>query len=160
MVNIEVIFDLDKGKYIPSGTYDEGQVPLIKATKENNGISEMTNLKPMFVENCLTVGKVGMDVFYQDREFCCSHDVTVLMPKSKNFNKYCAMFIIALMGLEKYRWCYGRQIQKEACKTINLKIPVLLDESMKPILDKNQNYIPDYDYMERYIKSLPYSSGI
>lgn len=161
MVNIEKYFKLIKGVFYPVDTYGEGDMPLVTASDTNNGIMKYTNLNKAFNGNCITIGKVGMSAFYQENDFCCSHDVTVLLSKYDKFNKYIAMFFVGIMSMEKFRWDYGRQIQLNACKTINIKIPVLYDKtSNEALLDSNGDYIPDYDFMERYIKSLLYSKNI
>lgn len=159
LLNITKLFDLAKGVFYPVDSYGEGEMPLITASDTNNGIMKMTSLEKAFDGNCITIGKVGMSAFYQDRPFCCSHDVTVLKSKYKGFNKYIAMFLMGVMSMEKFRWDYGRQIQLNACKTVEIKIPVLY-ENENPKLDESGDYIPDYKYMEKYIKSLKYSKSI
>ena len=39
-------------------------------------------------------------------------------------------------------------------------LPVQCDENGFPVTDANNKYIPDWDFMERYIDSLPYSDKI
>ena len=64
-------------------------------------------------------------------------------------NKYIAFFLIAVLRMEKFRYDYGRKwtVDKQM-KDTQIKLPV----------DAHGN--PDYDFMERYIKSLPYSANI
>lgn len=158
--NITELFDLNKGVFYPVDTYTDGEYPLVTAAETNNGIMKMTDLEPAEEGNCITIGKVGMSAFYQEESFSCSHDVTILRPKYSDFNKYMAMFFIGVLSMEKFRWDYGRQIQLNACKTVNIKIPVLRDENGNLLEDKEGNYTPDYAYMETYVKSLNYTKSI
>ena len=50
--------------------------------------------------------------------------------------------------MEKYKYGYGRVVSKDRLKELYLYLPV----------DKNKN--PDWEYMEAFIKSLPYSSNL
>ncbi|WP_270851284.1 restriction endonuclease subunit S [Clostridium tertium] len=144
---IKDLFTLTKGKYYPKSSYENGKIPLVSASDTNNGISDYTNLQATYKGNCLTLGKVKMTVFYQEFPFCCSHDVTVLEPKYK-FNKYIGIFIKVVLEQNRYRYNYGRQIQLNAAKNVKIKLPV------------NTDGTPDWDFMEEYIKILPYSSCI
>lgn len=58
------------------------------------------------------------------------------------------MFISTVMTKNKYKYSFGRKSFKN--KWINDLIPL-------PV-DKNGN--PDWDFIENYIKSLPYSSSL
>lgn len=145
--DISEIFNLSKGKYYSKQSYAKGSTPLISATDTNNGIADYTDIEPAYQGNCLTLGKVKMTIYYQDGPFCCSHDVTVLEPRFK-FNQYIGMFVKVILEQDQYRYNYGRQIQLNVAKTIKLKLPV------------NKEGEPDWDFMENYIKQLPYSSSI
>jgi hypothetical protein len=73
-----------------------------------------------------------------------------------------AMFIVAIINKsENYKWSYGRQCRVGDTKKINIKLPILIDEDLKPIIDESKKfskkgYIPDFKFMEKYIKSLNY----
>lgn len=60
---------------------------------------------------------------------------------------------------EAYRFHYGRQIQLEATKKLQIKLPVILKDNV-PITDDDGNCIPDFEYMESFMKSLPFSNKI
>ncbi|MGI4753380.1 MAG: restriction endonuclease subunit S [Janthinobacterium lividum] len=146
--NYEDIFDMKAGKYYPSRSYQEGNTPLVSASENNNGIIEFTNLTPIY-KNCLTVGKIGMSTYYQNIPFVATSDVTVLIPKNEIlFNKYIGLFIATIMNQEKYKWSYGRQIRLNDCKKLTTKLPATSQGE------------PDWEFMESYIKSLPYSSSL
>ena len=140
-------FDMYVGKYYPKDSFTNGKVPLISSSKVDNGVMEFTNLEPAFNSNCLTIGKVGMTNFYQPLPFCATADVTVLVPKFE-MSVYCALFLKVILDTEKYRWTYGNQIRLNDCQKIKIKLPAT-----------KEGY-PDWQFMENYIKSLPYSKAI
>lgn len=120
----------------------EGNVPYVSATSENNGIACYGDFQPTTKKNCLTVGHLG-DCFYQNQNFAGSN-VTVLIPKFE-LNQTLGLFLATLINANKYKYCYGRVIGIGRLKEETISLPV------------TSNGEPDWDLMERYINSLPYS---
>ena len=166
------IFDIHKGFYNKKPENHSGNaIPFIGAIDNNNGISEYYDIQDieeasktgddnnvplsekMFEGKCITVsnnGSVGY-AFYQNKPFTCSHDVNPLYlhPKwNKELNPYISMFLCTLIEKERYRWTYGRKWRPKRMPSSLIKIPV----------DKDNN--PDWQFMEDYIKSLPYSKAL
>ena len=141
-------FDMKAGKYYPTDSYSEGDTPLITASEHNNGIAKFTDLPPIYV-NCLTIGKIGISTYYQSIPFVASSDVTILEPKTNIlFNQYIGLFLAIILNQEKYKWSYGRQIRLNDCQKLAVKLPFTPEGK------------PDWEFMENYIKSLPYSSSL
>ena len=163
------IFDIKKGFYNKKPDENEkGKTPFIGATDSNNGITSFHDLETIenssktgegnnadieekiFKPNCITVsnnGSVGF-AFYQSQEFTCTHDVNPLYLKNKGLNVYIAIFLCTLIEMEKYRWAYGRKWRPVRMPKSLIKLPITKDGS------------PDWQFMEDYIKSLPYSKSI
>lgn len=163
------IFDIKKGFYNKKPEESgKGTIPFIGATESNNGTTSMHTLEEIeaasktgdnpnqnisekiFMGNCITVsnnGSIGF-AFYQEKEFTCSHDVNPLYLKNYTLNKYIAMFLCTLIELEQYRWAYGRKWRPKRMPSSLIKLPV------------KTNGKPDWEFMENYIKSLPYSANI
>ena len=92
--------------------------------------------------------------FYQKDNFCATSDVNILKPKFY-LNAYIAIFIISVINFdENYRWNYGRQCRIGDTNTIKIKLPSKYKPSDK--LANINGYVPDWKYMENYIKNLPY----
>ncbi|MBO4580737.1 MAG: restriction endonuclease subunit S [Bacteroidales bacterium] len=142
------IFDMYAGRYYATDEYEIGETPLVSSAETNNGIMKFTNLQAVFPGNCITIGKVGMSNFYQPYPFCASPDVTVLKPKL-GLNQFQMLFIKTVLDLDKYRWCYGNQIRLNDSQTIKIKLPATTSEQGETV--------PDWQWMEDYIKGLPYS---
>ncbi len=168
-------FSYDKIFNIKKGFYNKkpeesltGNIPFIGATDSNNGITSMHTIKDIevasktgkapnqgidkkiFAGNCITVsndGSIGY-AFYQEKEFTCSHSVNPLYLKGHTLNQYIAMFLCTLIELEQYRWAYGRKWRPKRMPSSLIKLPVTAEGS------------PDWEFMENYIKSLPYSANI
>ena len=146
--NLTDLFNIVKGSN-PTLEGEEKIYPYISSTASNNGISDYKESKKYHSGNVLTVSANGacMDTFYQSNDFISCGDVNVLYPIYEGFNQYIAMFLIPILELHKFRFGYGRKSNLERVKTLTIKLPV-------------KNGEPDYDFMEEYIKTLPYSKHI
>ena len=65
----------------------------------------------------------------------------------EKFNKYIGLFISTIINLEQARYGYGRKFAQKRIKPTTIKLP-------------SKNGKPDYEFMEKFIKSLPYSASI
>lgn len=139
----------------------DGNIALVSASKYNSGIVKYIDdagdgKAEIFNGNAITAD-MFCNVFYQDEKFySVSHGrVNVLIPNFE-MNKYTALFIITLLKCEQYKYPYGRNLYMDEIKNTNIKLPA------KKINDEKGNtiYEPDWQYMENYIKSLPYADLI
>lgn len=144
-------FDMFTGDYIPATHFFDGDTPYVSSSSKNNGTMCYNDLKPAFTKPCITIGKVDMAVFYQDKPFSMTCDATAIVPKENiKFNKYIAMFIKTVLNQDAYKWSYGRQIRWSDCKELKMKLPA--------IKNKDGEYEPDWQYMGNYIKTLPFGN--
>ena len=84
---------------------------------------------------------------YQEKNFSASDHVEKLVPKFK-LNKFIALFLTTIINLEQFRYNYGRKFNQERIKETEIKLP------------SKENDEPDWQFMEDYIKSLPYSKAL
>jgi len=143
------LFEIKKGKRLTKEDMRHGETPFIGSTELDNGVTAYIDEQPIHKGNTISVTYNGSvaEAFYQPRDFWATDDVNVLYPKF-DLNPYIAMFLIAIIRKEKYRYNYGRKWHLERMRESKIKLPV--DPEGKP----------DWKFMEEYIKSLPYSSGI
>ena len=145
------LFELKKGRRLTKADMVPGQINYIGAVSENNGVREKIDTETVWEPNCITVnynGSVG-EAFYQSDSFWASDDVNVLYAKKEwKMNKYNALFLITIIKANKYRFGYGRKWTLEKMKDTTIKLPSKKDGT------------PDFKYMEKYIKKLPYSDRI
>lgn len=144
------LFNFVKGKRLTKDDMSEGTTNYLGAISENNGIRQLIDAPAIFKANCITVnynGSVG-EAFYQSVPFWATDDVNVLYANGWELNKYIALFIATIIKANRYKFSYGRKWTMEKMKQSIAKLPV------------TTHGLPDWDYMERYIKSLPYADRI
>lgn len=144
------LFNFVKGKRLTKVNMLEGSTNYLGAISDNNGIRQLIDAPAIFQANCITVnynGSVG-EAFYQSEPFWATDDVNVLYAKGWVLNKYIALFIATVIKANRYMFSYGRKWTMEKMKESPIKLPITPQGS------------PDWDYVERYIKSLPYSERI
>ncbi len=81
---------------------------------------------------------------YQEKDFSASDHVEKLSPKFL-INRYIWLFLTTIINKEQYRYNYWRKFNQERIKNTKIKLPI------------NKYWNPDFQFMEDYIKSLPYS---
>ena len=144
---IDDIFNIPKVKKYSSKPDDNGSIPFVTSTSINNGIEDYVNCKTSFNKPSLTISTNGkcFDIFLQNFKhgFAISSDVEILYSNEMNIFHY--LFISTVMKLEQYRYSYGRKAKNG--KVNNTKIFLPIDDFGNP----------NWEYMEQYIKSLPYS---
>jgi len=126
--------------------YGSGKYPYVTTQTTNNGIDGFYDF---YSEkgNVLTVDSAVLGYCsYQELSFSASDHVEKLIPKFQ-MNKFIAIFFVTILNLEQYRYNYGRKCSQIRMKEISIKLPA-----------KNNN--PDFEFMEKYIKSLNYSSSL
>jgi hypothetical protein len=144
------IFDIEKGFYNNRPEKDEKErIPFVSASEYNNGITDYVNKNntKIFERNAITVVNDGNSMayaFYQDKDFTCSHSVNILRIK-KGFgiklNENIAMFLNTIIYKERDRFSYGRKWRFERMLKTPIKLP-------------SKNGVPDWEFMENYIKSI------
>ncbi len=131
--------------------YGEGEYPYVVTSSENNGVQGFYNHSTE-EGNVLTIDSATVgSCFYQPLNFTASDHVEKLMPLFE-MNAFIAMFIQTVINLEKFRYGYGRKFAQMRIEKTKIKLPAKKGE--------NGKLEPDWQFMEDYIKSLPYSSNL
>lgn len=126
--------------------YGQGKYPYVTTQATNNGVEGFYDY---YTEegNVLTVDSAVLGYCsYQLLNFSASDHVEKLIPKFE-MNKYIALFLTTIINQEQYRYNYGIKCSQTRMKKAHIKLP-------------SKNGEPDFEFMENYIKSLPYSSSI
>lgn len=143
------LFDIKGSKTTPLLELEEcgkGSHPYVTTQATGNGTSGFYNF---FSEgkNVLTVDSAVLGYCaYQSEAFSASDHVEKLIPKF-TMNKYIAMFLTTVLNSDTYRYNYGRKCSQTRMREINIKLPAKENK-------------PDWQFMEEYIKSIPYSAHI
>ena len=143
------LFEIKKGKRLTKEDMILGDTPYLGAIEGNNGVSAYIEQLPIHEGNTISInydGSVG-EAFYQPVPYWCSDAVNVLYPKF-TLNQFIAMFLITVIRTEKPRYNYGRKWGLDRMKQSTIKLPITTDG------------MPDWDFMESYIKCLKYSKAL
>lgn len=163
------IFDIRKGFYNKKPDHTElGNIPFLGAIAGNNGVTEYYTYneiaeatktgdapnspieQKLFPPNAVCVtnnGSVGY-AYFQPTRFTCSHDVNPLYRKDGEFNALTGQFVATVIMHDRYRWDYGRKWRPVRMVNSTIKLPATPEGK------------PDWQYMENYIKSLPYGDRL
>ena len=147
------LFKIVKGKRLTQANMIEGETPFIGASAKNNGYTnKIGNLENHHPGGLITVSYNGSiaEAFYQPKEFVASDDVNILYPNFK-LNPYLAIFLCTIIFNEKYRFTYGRKWHLELMEDSYIWLPSIVI---------NSETVPNWDFMENYIKRLPFSSNL
>ncbi|MFH1192613.1 MAG: restriction endonuclease subunit S, partial [bacterium] len=146
--NYKDIFVIKKGKRLTKEDQEDGEIPYVSSSSLNNGVDNYID-NGFTDENCLSFacyGSIG-EIFYQKEKSWISDNCNAIYLKNKKFTADIALFIATIMELEKIKFSYGMTAKKERLSTFKIKLPA-------------KNNQPDWEFMENFIKSLPYSSSL
>ncbi|MFV0424773.1 MAG: restriction endonuclease subunit S [Bacilli bacterium] len=179
LFDYDKIFVIEKGFYNKKPELsNKGNIPFLGAVDNNNGVTEYYSLedienasktgnepnapieKKLFRSNAVCVtnnGSVGY-AFFQNETFTCSHDVNILYRKDGEFDEFTGLFIASVIMYDQYRWGYGRKWRPTRMAKSKIKLPVLQDNN-EYVIDSefkysDKGYIPDWNFMKNYIKTL------
>ena len=146
------LFKLERCKNSSSGDLIDGDdCYYLGAKKNENGVMRRVVRDESVVSkgNCIVFigngqGSVGY-TNYMNNDFIGTADLTV--GYNEHLNQYIGMFIVTLLDLERPKYSFGRKWSSRMADTI-IKLPTTAQG------------LPDWSYMEQYIKCLPYSDKI
>jgi Type I restriction modification DNA specificity domain len=148
--NLASLFKVTSSRDPLMNTLTEGATPYVSSTEYNNGVSAYVDLEAANEGNVLTINRGGSvgKTFYQESPFCATPvDVRILKPKFK-LNKFIGMFLAMVIEKEKYRFNYCRKMGTDRINHLSIKLPAKADGQ------------PDWEFMESYVKTLPYSVSL
>lgn len=132
---------------------EPGKIPLVSSGATNNGIVGYIDEKgdgkaQIFKANSITVD-MFCNAFYQNNDYyAVSHGrVNILYPKFK-CNPLIGCFICSVINNERFKYSYGRAVYSDEISRMVINLPT------------TSGNVPDFNFMENYIKSLPYGDRI
>lgn len=139
------LLTLKVAKSNDKGNLKVGTVPFVGRSNDNNGLQGFYDAPNVTRGKCITLGMVGtFRAFWQENDFAASQNILTL--RAPWLNRNTALFICNIIEIDiKGRYSYGNSIKAGTFGDTILNLPV------------DDNGQPDYDFMERYIKSLPFS---
>ena len=126
----------------------DGNEARITVSGINNGIigyysSESENYR--LYENFISVSFLST-VFYHPYKASLDMKVHCLKPKNIELNKYTGLFLVSVIRKSLLNYSYSDQISSSLLPELSIKLPYIINESGKKM--------PDFEYMENYIKEL------
>ena len=141
------LFVQERGAEAAPNQNEDGEVPIINETETNNGFVRNVVPTKVFAGNAITISiNFARNVFYQPTDFCASVNIAII--RNKNLNAFNGLFIASVLRINNLKYSYGYKISKDKIDNTILKLPATPFGS------------PDWQFMESYIKSLPYSDRI
>lgn len=161
------LFDIRKGKRLTADDQEPGANIYVGAIDSNNGVANHIAQSPIHKGNTISLsynGSVG-EAFYQPDPYWATDDVNALYSKYDGFNKYIGLFMAAVIRQEKYRFSYGRKWTLDNMKITNICLPIQHGPDGSAVMDfsckwSDEGYVPDWQFMENYIKALPYGDRL
>lgn len=154
---LEDIFHIERGRGITTDKIniednikEDFNINYISATANFNGISSYVSnqdskkykLKAITIANNGSIG----ESFYQEKDFCASSDVTILVPIGFELNKKNAFFLIPVIKKLSYKYNYGSKWGIEKMRQDVIMLPIKYIEENK--------YVIDIEYMENFINNM------
>ena len=126
-------------------------VPLVVNQSNNNGVAGFCDYPPTEKGGIITFSDTweGETFFYQPHDFIGFAHVQGMYPKNGSISAECLLFIATILEFDaRGRYSYGRKKRRDIIINVMIKLPV----------DHNGN--PDWQFMEDYIKTLPYGDRL
>ncbi|RXJ67682.1 type II restriction endonuclease subunit M [Halarcobacter ebronensis] len=149
------IFEIQKGERLVEADRLEGSMPLITASAVNNGITSFIDYdtflsKKKIFENQITIDMFG-SVFYHNYPYFSDDNIHTLLLKDLNkdkLNDINQIFLVTILKQLSSKYGYGRQVRIQRLENEIIELP---------IIKKNKIH---WDFIENYIKTLPYSKNL
>ena len=123
-----------------------GNIPFVTAGEQNNGVSEhISNDEAITYHNAITIDMFG-NAFFHEYDFKCDDNILVIT--NNHMNRMTGNFLATIITMDNYKCGYGRQYRQGDYYAHKISLPVKEDGT------------PDWDFMERYIRSLPYGDRL
>ena len=149
----EVFSKMEPGKVSQANQLEEGaDIPYLGAKKDHNGIMfwcestpELTSKGNCVILICDGQGSVGL-ANYMESDFLGTVNL-MLCYNDKHLNKYTGIFLATVLSKERPKYSFGRKWKTHLEETTIL-------------LPQTDDGCPDWNYMENYIKTMPYGDRI
>ena len=160
----KLFYKLEAGK-ANDGILDDGNERIYLGAKKNdNGVMRHCASNPSLEQdgNCIIFicngqGSVGYANYMNDT-FIGTTDIVA--GYCDNLNEYVGLFMATIFCLERPKYSFGRKWKTHLQDTI-VKLPMKYNIDGTPFIDKDKTYsddgyVPDWQFMENYMKSLHY----
>ena len=152
LFQIDEIFDVKRVEGKPINNYENGNIPYVTTSSENNGITNFVNAieSDISKRSAISVDPVGGTTFYHDYDFVgrgfSGSSINLLY--NDNLNSLNSKFICsAIEKVSKVKASYGIHFNGNRLRSAKVLLP----------LDENGN--PNWKYMTDFIKKLEHETA-
>lgn len=132
----------------------------INSGVDNNGIKGKTDkTAKIFSANTISIDFWG-NAYYRDFEYkMATHNHVFSLSGDIIKNEYVGLYIVSKMNYMKNLFSYSNMGTWNKIKKLFLALPIQTNDNNNPIIDSEckyhpDGYIPDWDFMEKYIKAI------
>lgn len=147
---------------------NKGDFIVVQSGESNNGVLGKIDLeyckskRYSYSERpCLTVARSGSAGFVSFQIHGCvvGDSAKILLLNKDNPTTENYVFIQAVLTANRFKYAYGRKVTEEKYMNDTIKLPIQHNPDGTPYIDHDctyseKGYIPDWQFMEDYIKSL------
>lgn len=159
---VSSILTILNGKGITTEEIEDnpGDFTVVQSGEENNGVLGKISLDycksvgyTYSEKECLTVARSGSAGFVSFQKFGCvvGDSAKILLLDEKVANTYVYLFVRTVLMANKYKYAYGRKVTENKYMDDYIELPAK---------DELGEWVPDWEYMKNYIKSLPYGDRL
>jgi hypothetical protein len=167
---VSAILTIHNGKGITKEEIEdnEGDFTVVQSGEENNGVLGKISRNYCKKKNytiserpCLTVARSGSAGYVSFQIGGCvvgdSAKILLLNENIASIELY--VFLQTLLTSNRFKYAYGRKVTESKYMNDVIKLPIKHNEDGTPFIDASkkycdEGYVPDWKYMENYIKSL------
>ena len=166
------LFEIEDCKCSCANELEDGEecdkINYIGAKKNDNGVMRSVKIYQDLISKgngilfiCDGEGSVGYTNYMAD-DFIGS--TTTSVGYDNELNPIRAMFLVTILDKERFKYSFGRKYKKNLQKA-KISLPIQYNDDKTPKIDKEKKYsedgyVPDWEFMENYIKQLPYSDKL
>ena len=173
---VDSIFIMHNGKGITKEEIEDnaGDFTVVQSGEENNGVigkidkSYCEVMNYTFTEKpCLTVARSGSAGFVSFQRYGCvvgdSAKILLLQVENPTIGLY--IFLQTILTAQRFKYAYGRKVTETKYMNDTIKLPIQHNADGTPYIDPNHTYskdgyVPDWQFMEDYMKALPYGDRL
>ena len=141
---------------------DNGDTPFIANSAMNNGIKGFSTLLPTEEGNIITFSDTteGNTFFYQPESFIGFAHVQGMHSHSHDWSEKQLLFLVTILTFANCDlFNYGRKMRRDTIANSKIMLPAKKDNNGYIIDEEkvfsDEGYIPDWEWMENYIDTLP-----
>lgn len=150
-----------------------GELAAVQSGEDNNGVIGYIDQSYCAENNytyctkpCLTVARTGSAGFVSFQKCGCvvGDSAKLLLLENEHATIECYLFVQTLLLMNKFKYDYGRKVTENKYLNETILLPVLHENGL-PVIDETckyseQGYVPDWSFMEKYMRSLPYGDRL